>query len=546
MRVRGVSGKRMITALAAITAGVWLISCGGDGAEKEEAPAGTDVTQAEEPDRPQTDGGGMKEDGSGAEDLSQAEGGGELPDAENGAGEDEFMLTEAWKKLSENNPIVTQRYGADPGVMVYGDTVYVYCTNDSFEYRDGQVVENTYGKIQTINCFSTKDMVNWTDHGAIPVAGEAGAAKWASCSWAPCAAHKKIDGQEKFFLYFANSGGGVGVLVSDAPTGPWEDPVGGPLVTQGTENCSDVVWCFDPAVLVDDDGTGYLYFGGGIPEGQEANPKTARVVKLGDDMVSLAGTPAVIDAPYLFEDSCINRIDGKYYYSYCSNWSTNGTAYSAAAIEYMVGDSAEGPFEYAGEFFKNPGVYFGVWGNNHHTLFEFQGKYYLAYHARALETAQLQQNLGYRSTQIDEVTIENGVIGQLVPTMEGVGQLCYVNPYETVRAATMAIQAGTSVTGVGETIVTDIESGDWTGVKGVDFADGASKITVSVKAQQAGSIEIHEGSPEGRLLGTVEVSDTQGEFRETEAVLDSAQGVLDIYFVFHGSMEFSDWYAQAQ
>lgn len=543
--------KKQSALWLALTLGIGLAACGGaDGAETETKTAGepANITEQEEEEMAEnlTMAENLDMDKNAAENLTEGKELGNGPENESGnePAADEVVLTESYKKAAENNPIVTQRYGADPGVMVYGDTVYVYCTNDSFEYKDGEVVENTYGKIQTINCFSTKDMVNWTDHGAMPVAGQEGAAKWAVCSWAPCAAHKTIDGKEKFFLYFANNGSGVGVLVSDSPTGPWEDPVGGPLVTQGTENCAGVVWCFDPAVLVDDDGTGYLYFGGGISPGEEASPKTVRVVKLGDDMVSLAGTPQVIDAPYLFEDSCITKIDGKYYYSYCSNWSTGGTEYGAAAIEYMVGDSPMGPFTYAGEFFKNPGVYFGVWGNNHHTLFEFQGKYYLAYHARALETAQLKKSLGYRSTQIDEVTVNGGVIQELKPTMAGVPQLSYVNPYETVQAETMAIQAGILVTGVGNTIVTDISDGDWTGVKGVDFGEGASAVTLSVKAGGSGRIEIHADSPAGRLLGTAEVSDTEGAFREITAPLEQASDVLDIYFVFRGTMEFDYWQAK--
>lgn len=529
--------KKQSALWLAFTLGISLAACGGaDGAETDTKTTGEPANISEQGEDDMAKNLTMAENLQ--QNLTEGQESGNEPEA------DEVVLTESYKKAAENNPIVTQRYGADPGVMVYGDTVYVYCTNDSFEYQDGEVVENTYGKIQTINCFSTKDMVNWTDHGAIPAAGQEGAAKWAACSWAPCAAHKTIDGKEKFFLYFANNGSGVGVLVSDSPTGPWEDPVGGPLVTQGTENCGGVVWCFDPAVLVDDDGTGYLYFGGGLPEGEEASPKTVRVVRLGDDMVSLAGTPKVIDAPYLFEDSCITKIDGKYYYSYCSNWSTGGTEFGAAAIEYMVGGSPMGPFEYVGEFFKNPGVYFGVWGNNHHTLFAFQGKYYLAYHARALETAQLKKSLGYRSTQIDEVTVKDGVIQEVKPTMAGVGQLSYVNPYETVQAETMAIQAGILVTGVGNTIVTDISDGDWTGVKGVDFGGGASAVTLSVKAGGSGRIEIHADSPEGRLLGTAEVSDTEGAFREITASLKQAADVLDIYFVFRGTMEFDYWQAK--
>ena len=67
----------------------------------------------------------------------------------------------------------------------------------------------------------------------------------------------------------------------------------------------------------------YLYFGGGVPSPEQAaNPGTARVAKLGKDMISLDGEPKTIEnVSYLFEDSGINKINGKYIYSYCSNFS---------------------------------------------------------------------------------------------------------------------------------------------------------------------------------------------------------------------------------
>lgn len=62
---------------------------------------------------------------------------------------------------------------------------------------------------------------------------------------------------------------------------------------------------FDPAVLVDDDGSGYLYCGGGIPDDTNpasiANPGTGRVIKLGDDMISTVGSAVRIDAPYFLK-----------------------------------------------------------------------------------------------------------------------------------------------------------------------------------------------------------------------------------------------------
>ena len=89
----------------------------------------------------------------------------------------------AYKGLADTNPIITQCFGADPYAMVYGDTVYFYMTADVFEYDNkAQLKENSYGKINTIKVVSTKDMVNFTDHGAIQVAGSKGAATWAGNS----------------------------------------------------------------------------------------------------------------------------------------------------------------------------------------------------------------------------------------------------------------------------------------------------------------------------------------------------------------------------
>ena len=175
-------------------------------------------------------------------------------------------LADSPKKLDETNPIMTQRYGADPYAMVYGDTVYFYMTADVYEYDSNMLIkDNSYGKIKTINVVSTKDMVNFTDHGAVAVTK---AATWANNSWAPAAAWKNIDGQDKFFLYFADGGGGIGVLTADSPTGPFTDPIGKGLLRRDMPNCGNVLWLFDPAVLVDDDGSAYIYFGGGVPEGR--------------------------------------------------------------------------------------------------------------------------------------------------------------------------------------------------------------------------------------------------------------------------------------
>ncbi|MBQ6695681.1 MAG: family 43 glycosylhydrolase [Lachnospiraceae bacterium] len=474
----------------------------------------------------------------------------------------EIEVIKSYKGLLDTNPIMSQRFGADPYAMPYGDRVYFYMTGDAFEYdTNGEVTDNTYSKIRTINVVSTADMVNFEDHGVIRAAGSQGSAKWANNSWAPAAAWKNIDGQDKFFLYFANSGGGIGVLTADSPTGPFKDPLGEALVSRNTPNCSDVLWLFDPAVLVDEDGRAYLYFGGGVPEGKVADPGTARVVELGEDMISIKGAPVPIDVPYLFEDSGIHKFNNKYYYTYCTNWQvdqagTDQYGFHNAEIVSLESDSPMGPFVFKEVILENPGRYFGLYGNNHHCVFQFQDNWYMAYHTRTLEQ-KMGIEKGYRCTHVDAFTIqEDGTIGKIKQTLNGREQLQYADAYVKNQASCVAVMSG--VTGVpmdaestyygsGAMALGEIKSGAFVKVQGVDFGEKApTKCIAEIKnnEEQAGVIQVRADKLYGEVLGYLAVDAlTDGEFQEFTAQLETElTGVHDLYFIFAGEeYEVSAW-----
>ena len=459
------------------------------------------------------------------------------------------------KQLGKHNPLISQDFCADPFALVYDGRVYLYMSTDAFEYDEaGEIKENGYNSLINVHVISSDDMVNWVDHGKVLVAGKDSAAKWANRSFAPAAACKEIDGKMKFFLYFANSGSGIGVLVGDSPVGPFTDPLGEELVKWSTPGVPGVVWLFDPAVFVDDDGTGYLYFGGGVPQGQDANPMTARVVKLGDDMISLASDAVTIDAPCIFEDSGINKIGDKYYYSYCSNWSVPQSSkdelgLNTAQICYMTSDSPMGPFEYQGVVFQNPGDFFGHHYNNHHCLFEFNGKWYLTYHAQTRETAMGIHKM-YRSVHIDCLTVNaDGSIEKVRGTYGGEEQLKYVNPYETFEAEMMGNCAGITVVpaseqakkyGAGNNAIGGIKTGTWTCVYGMDFgADGASKLAASIKSSadcKNAAVEVRIDGVIGDVIGYLPVEAGNGEdFTErVNELMTKVTGVHDVYFIFAG------------
>ncbi|MNO26570.1 Arabinoxylan arabinofuranohydrolase precursor [compost metagenome] len=456
-------------------------------------------------------------------------------------------LKQAIGKVPPNgNPLVAHRYGADPYALVFGDRVYLYMTNDALEYDgNGVVKENTYSSINKIAVISSSDLVNWTDHGEIAVAGQEGAAKWATQSWAPAAVHKVIGGKDKFFLYFANNASGIGVLSGDSPVGPWIDPIGEALILRSTPGVEDVTWLFDPAVLVDDDGKGYIYFGGGVPEGQFAEPGTARVMKLGDDMISVEGIAEVIPAPFMFEDAGIHKREGVYYYTYCSNFYEGERPEGsppAGEIAYMTSSNPMGPWIYHETFLKNPGHFFGVSGNNHHAIFQYHDEWYIAYHAQTLSKAEGIAN-GYRSTHLGRLSHnEDGSIQNIEADYKGVQQIGCFNPYHRVQATTMGWSAGVKTefeASVREQLVTDIDNGDWIGLSGVDFGStGAGAFSASViSLEGGGTIELHLDDPAGVLIGKLSVPAANGpeEWVELKTEVRGAEGVHNLYLVFTGT-----------
>jgi len=455
------------------------------------------------------------------------------------------------KGMNDTNPIMTQKYGADPYAMVYGDTVYFYMTADAYEYdAAGNIIENSYQKIKTLNVVSTKDMINFEDHGEVQVTKSA---KWANNSWAPAAAWKNIDGKDKFFLYFADAGGGIGVLSAPSPLGPFTDPIGKGLIRRDMPNCGNVLWLFDPAVLVDDDGKAYIYFGGGVPQDKISDPGTGRVAQLGDDMISIVGEAVRIDVPYLFEDSGIHKFNNKYYYTYCTNWQvdqagTDKYGFHNAEIACLESDSPMGPFTYKETILDNPGKYIGWYGNNHHCVFTFKGRWYMTYHSRVLEK-KLGIEHGYRITNINEFTIqEDGTIGKISQLLIGREQLEWVNPYEENNATKVALMSGLNTvaadeqaitTGCGTYALGEVKSGAFVKVQGVDFGETAPKKFIArIKNNNAeiGAIALRSDQLSSDAFGYLAVDETTGEeFAEfTAELIADVTGVQDLFLVFSG------------
>lgn len=450
------------------------------------------------------------------------------------------------KPTTNHNPIMTQRYGADPCAMVYGDSVYIYMTHDIYEYKNGNITTNGYGTITEIVCVSSADLVNWTDHGPMKVAGNGGISK-AVNSWAPTACHAKINGKDRFFLYFANNGNGIYVVASDTPYGPWEDVKNGQgLITRQTPNCGNVEWLFDPAVLVDDDGTGYIYFGGGVPNGKNADPGTARIAKLGKDFISIDGTPTTLNPPYLFEDAGINKIGNNYVYSYCTNWNTGGNniGISNAVISTMISKNPMTGFTYDRKVFDNPSKWLGSNGNNHHGFFKFKDKWYICYHSQWIQN-QIGVEGGYRCSHVDYANVDESagkIMGVDAGTTKGVSQVEPVDATKTIQAECFAWQSGIESNYIGKStnMAVSGKNGSWIGLCGVK-AQGVNRFKARVSAPCGGAIRISTGSAGGPVIGYLNV-ESNSSFEEFECKLTSdIPTATDLFFTFSGELKFDSW-----
>ncbi|HEY6504995.1 MAG TPA: glycoside hydrolase family 43 protein [Chitinophagaceae bacterium] len=295
-----------------------------------------------------------------------------------------------------SQPLVKHIYTADPSAHVFNGKIYIYPSHDI----DAGDAFDDLGSHFAMEDYHVLSMDNpegkTTDHG---VALHVKDVPWAEKQmWAPDAAEK--DG--KYYLYFpAKDHEGIfriGVAIASSPAGPF---IPQPEAIKGS-------FSIDPAVFKDDDGRYYMYFGG-IWGGQLQRWRTgsfnatepsspfahlpnddepalcAKVTRLSNDLLSFDETPRDIvilgenGQPLLqgdserrfFEASWMHKYNGKYYFSY----STGDTHF----LCYAMGDNPYGPFIYAGRIL-NPVV---GW-TSHHSICEFNGKWYLFYHDSSL------------------------------------------------------------------------------------------------------------------------------------------------------------------
>lgn len=450
------------------------------------------------------------------------------------------------KRQAYNPYLPAWEYIPDGEPRVFGDRLYIFGSHDRFGAEG--YCENDYVAWSA----PVEDLSDWRYEGVIFRKDQTPWNTRNQVYYAPDCVQGP-DGRYYLYYFVVNSSI-ISVAVCDKPAGKYEY-LGDVSLPDGHAygTKSEEWFTFDPAVLVDDDGRAYLYFGGGVPEGQAANPGTARVVELGEDMISIAGEPVIIDAPYVFEDSGIHKYNNKYYYTYCSNWDvdqagTDQYGFESGEIVCMESESPLGPFTIKETILENPGKYFGLGGNNHHCVFSFKDHWYITYHTRVLE-GNMGIEKGYRCTHIDSFTMQkDGSIGLIDQTLQGREQLSYVDAYQRHSATEVAVMSGMSTVagdavtdfyGSGTTALGKIQTGSFVKVQGVDFGEGApSKWIAEIKnaSGEVGVIQLRADGLNGDILGYLTIDANTGtNYAEFETNLNTGiTGVHDVYMIFYG------------
>ncbi len=291
-----------------------------------------------------------------------------------------------------NNPIITDKFTADPAAIVHNGKVYLYVGHD--EAADDA---NFYDLNEWL-VYSSNDMVNWEEH---PVPLRATDFQWAvDDAWAA----EVIERDGKFYWYVTvhhdetHPGKAIGVAVSDNPTGPFKDALGKALITNDmTTEYTDISWDdIDPTVFIDDDEQAYLYWGN----------TQLYYSKLKDNMIELEGEIQTVDLPNFTEAPWIHKKGDWYYLSYAFGFPEK--------TAYAMSKSITGPWEYKG-------ILNEVAGNsntNHQAIIEFEGIDYFIYHNGSLET-----NGGSfrRSVAIDQLFYNaDGTLKKVQMTSEGI------------------------------------------------------------------------------------------------------------------------------
>lgn len=458
------------------------------------------------------------------------------------------------KKQGFNPYLPSWEYMPDGEPYVFNDRVYVFGSHDRFN-----------GYVYCLNdyvCWSApvSDLTDWRYEGVIyRKTDDPFNPDGAMCLYAP---DVTVGPDGRYYLYYVlDKVSVVSVAVCDKPAGKYEfyGYVHYPDGTRLGERPGDQPQ-FDPAVLTEGDRT-YLYTGFCAPGDTSRNG--AMVTVLGPDMLTVLEEPVFVvpSAPYsrgtgfegheFFEAPSIRKRGDTYYFVYSS--------VVMHQLCYATSKSPVGGFVYGGVIVSNNDLgiaaykpsempmYYG--GNNHGSIIEINGEWYIFYHRHTNGTNFSRQGC------LEKIYIqEDGSIPQVEMTscgpnggpLKGKGEYpAYIacnlfckdeSPYTDFTGAWMNNQFP-KITQDGRDgdeepgYIANMKDSATAGFKYFD-CQGIRKVKIRVRGYADGAFEV-KTSWNGEVLGSIPVSYTN-IWKEYTADITIPDGIQALYFTYKG------------
>lgn len=374
--------------------------------------------------------------------------------------------------------------------------------------------ENGYCS-QVLHCFSTDDMENWVDHGVIFRNDE----EFYGIDWnrkTRLFAPDCIEKNGKYYLYVCGNFREEGVAVADSPAGPFSAAERIEIADGDS---------IDPAVFVDTDGQGYLFWGQFILRGAKLTPDMKKIIP------ESVKTNILTEWEHGFhEGSSIRRRGDKYYMVY-----TDISRGKATCLSYAISNSPLGPYRKMGVIIDNIYCDPETW-NNHGSIAEYKGQWYVFYH-RSSCNSRYCRRVCAEPIYFDE----NGLIHEVEQTSQG--SSVALNPLLPIRARyACRVMGNCHINREGnKEVLTACGDGhwgmpDWAEYKYIDFGKAdISKFKVLVKGKGTITIKIDGGT------AISSVKNENEDYAWVSAPCDNIDGIHPLWLFLDGEISVDEF-----
>ena len=401
-----------------------------------------------------------------------------------------WFLLISISQLFADNPVIKGIGLTDPHIVIFGDSAYMYATHDFSSANKTFVMKDWW-------VWSSADLIHWKLIGTLKPESTYLKKPFNDC-WAGFCVNKN----NKYYWYFSAGPKNIGVVVANSPVGPWNDPLGKALLPKGLVSTEQR----DPDILTDDNGKSYMVFG----------TFKYYIVRLGDDMISLAETPKPVLLDRCFGPYGVGKTDDK-----PSLHKRNGIYYLSWSSFYAISPNIYGPYTYKGSVivpenttpeFKSDTTIKGdsnfLWKDRHGNFFTWHNQWFYTYN----DASQPGASAHFRDANISYVHFrDNGEMAPIRIDRIGVGQ------YD----AKSSIEAEDFFGSEGVIINESPDKGfmvrclnDGCHILYPNVMNMPKKATLSFFVSSGNisgaTIEVRENNKEGQLLGKCKISNTGG------------------------------------